>query len=278
MSRCVVPHVKGRKEMAEGRLAQGNMLLKSHSRRRTHGGVLVMDRHRMNSAKRLDEGIKSAIQAQSRDLSQILEEVDGITKRLKSNPLEAQALSEALHRTVLCAIKQSIMDRELRSLALSDDLTGLYNRRAFYAMASQQIKATRRKGQGLLLLFADVDYLKYINDTYGHREGDFALVRVADALERTFRSSDIVGRLSGDEFAVLALEASRGDEGTILRRLEQNLQDASADERRYKLSLSVGVVRFDPKNDMALGDLLEKADKAMYEQKNAHPELRMSRR
>ena len=263
--------------MAEGRLTQANAFLKSNSRRRALGRVLVMDRQKLNSPKRLDEGMKSAIQTQSRDLSQILEEMDEITKRLKSNPAEAQALSEALHRTVLCAIKQSVMDRELRSLALSDDLTGLYNRRAFYAMAGQQMKVTRRKGQGLLLLFADVDYLKFINDTYGHREGDFALVRVADALERTFRTSDIVGRLSGDEFAVLALEASCEDEGTILRRLEENLQNASADERRYKLSLSVGVVRFDPKNNMALGDLLEKADRAMYEQKNAHPELRMSR-
>jgi diguanylate cyclase (GGDEF)-like protein len=262
--------------MAEGRLP-ASRFLKPNSRRRSRGRVLVMDRTRLNTPKPLDEGIKSAVLAQSQDLSRILQEVDEISKRLKSNPAEAKALSEALHRTVLCAIKQSIMDRELRSLALSDDLTGLSNRRAFHALASQQMKVTRRKGQGLLLFFADVDYLKFINDTYGHREGDFALVRAADALERTFRTSDIIGRLSGDEFAVLALEASCENEDTILERLEQNLQEASADEQRYKLSLSVGVVRFDPRQNASLGDLLEKADKAMYEQKNAHPKMRMSR-
>ena len=263
--------------MPEGRSEQSR-LVKLNSRRRPNRRILVMQRHRLNSHKPLDDGIRSAILTQSRDLSQILEEVDDISKRLKSNPSDTQALSEALHRTVLCAIKQSIMERELRSLALTDDLTGLYNRRAFYAVASQQIKVMRRKGQGLLLFFADVDHLKFINDTYGHREGDFALVRAADALERTFRTSDIVGRLSGDEFAVLALEASSKDEDAILRRLEENLGQAGAEQPRYRLSMSVGAVRFDPKQNVSLRDLLSKADQAMYAQKNAHPRIWMSRR
>jgi diguanylate cyclase (GGDEF)-like protein len=262
--------------MPEGR-SEKSRFVKFNSRRGANGRVVVMRRHSSNLHKPLDEGIRSAILTQSRDLSQILEEVDDISKRLKSNPSDTQALSEALHRTVLCAIKQSIMERELRSLALTDDLTGLYNRRAFYAVASQQIKVMRRKGHGLLLFFADVDHLKFINDTYGHREGDFALVRAADALERTFRTSDIVGRLSGDEFAVLALEASCEDEYAILRRLEENLAEAGAEQPRYKLSMSVGGVRFDPRQNVSLGDLLSRADQAMYAQKNAHPRMRVSR-
>ena len=263
--------------MPEGR-SEKSRFAKLSSRRRPNRRVLVMQRHRLNSQKPLDDGVKSAILTQSRDLSQILEEVDDILKKLKSNPSDTQALSEALHRTVLCAIKQSIMERELRSLALTDDLTGLYNRRAFYAVAGQQIKVMRRKGQGLLLFFADLDHLKFINDTYGHREGDFALIRAADALERTFRTSDIVGRLSGDEFAVLALEASCEDEYRILRRLEENLDEAGAEQPRYRLSMSVGAVRFDPKHNVSLGDLLSKADQAMYAQKGAHPKMWMSRR
>ncbi|HEV7968613.1 MAG TPA: GGDEF domain-containing protein [Candidatus Acidoferrales bacterium] len=214
---------------------------------------------------------------QGRDLAKLLQEVDDISKRLKSNPPDAQALSDALQRTVLCAIKQSILETELRSLALRDDLTSLYNRRAFYALSAQQLKVMRRKGQGLLLFFADVDYLKNINDTFGHREGDIALVRAADALERTFRNSDILARLSGDEFAVLALEASAHDNETILRRLQKHLQEASVEETRYKLSLSVGVARFDPKGNESLEDLLAKADEAMYEQKSAQPKAWVSR-
>jgi diguanylate cyclase (GGDEF)-like protein len=235
--------------------------------------VVVMHRHKLNSQESFDERLTSALLAQSKDLARILQEVDDISKNLNSNAPETQALSDALHRTVLCAIKQSILDRELRSLALTDHLTRLYNRRAFYALATQQLRVMRRKGQGLLLFFADVDHLKNINDRYGHREGDLALVRTADALERTFRNSDILARLSGDEFAVLALEASSQGEDAILRRLEKQLQKATAMEIRYKLTLSVGMARFDPKHDLTLGDLLAKADQTMYEEKRTHPKI-----
>jgi two-component system cell cycle response regulator len=142
--------------------------------------------------------------------------------------------------------EQALVDKELRSLALTDDLTCLYNRRAFLALAGQQLKMTRRKEQNLLLFFADLDNLKEINDLYGHREGDLALIRAADALERTFRNSDVIARLSGDEFAVLAPEASCENREVMLPRLDKNLKRASKDESRYELSLSVawrGLIR-----------------------------------
>src|SRR3984957_9042159 len=106
-------------------------------------------------------------------------------------------MGETLQRTVLCAVKQSLLDRQLRSLALTDDLTCLHNRRAFLALSGQELRVARRKSVGLLMFFADVDNLKAINDTYGHHEGDLALVRTAQALEQTFRKSDIIARLSG---------------------------------------------------------------------------------
>src|SRR5258706_326325 len=89
-------------------------------------------------------------------------------------------------------------------------------------LSLQQLKVARRKAQGLLLFFADVDNLKEINDSHGHREGDFALIQAADALERTFRSSDVIARLGGDEFAIMALEAGREDKEIILRRLKKS--------------------------------------------------------
>src|SRR5579872_942880 len=156
----------------------------------------------------LDSMLSSALAAQDKELARILNELDKISKTLKSGAPNTRTLAQTLKRTVTCAVKQSLLDRELRSLALTDDLTCLYNRRAFLALAAQQLKVARRKAQGLLLFFADVNNLKEINDTYGHREGDFALVRVADALEKTFRNSDVIARLAGDEFAVLALEAA----------------------------------------------------------------------
>jgi diguanylate cyclase (GGDEF)-like protein len=226
----------------------------------------------MSSVPGLEKTLASALLAQDKGLEQILREVDSLAKTFqKSDSRDAHALSGALRRTVLCAVKQSLLDRELRSLALTDDLTSLYNRRAFFALATQQLKVMRRRGRGLLLFFADVDHLKDINDTFGHREGDLALVRTANALEQTFRDSDIVARLSGDEFAVLALEASSGDQDAILHRLQDKLAEVSAEEDRYKLSVSVGMVRFDPKHDLMLGELLSKADRAMYAEKKNHP-------
>jgi diguanylate cyclase (GGDEF)-like protein len=233
--------------------------------------VLVLDRNKANPRRSLDSVLRSTLLSQGKDLAQILREVDDISKSLKLNPSDTQILSDALHRTIVSAVKVSILDRDLHSLALTDDLTSLYNRRAFYALATQQLRVMRRKGRGFLLFFADVDHLKEINDTYGHREGDLALIRTAQALQHTFRDSDILARLSGDEFAVLALEASSQDRASILSRLEEQLQKASTAEPRYKLSLSLGTAKFDPRYGATIEDLLSKADRAMYEEKRSHP-------
>jgi diguanylate cyclase (GGDEF)-like protein len=109
-----------------------------------------------------------------------------------------------------------------------------------------------------------------INDSYGHREGDLALTRTANALEQTFRNSDIVARLGGDEFAVLALEASLRSQEVILRRLRENLRGPNQDDSPDQLSVSVGVARFDPKHRISLGELMTLADRAMYEEKRMH--------
>ncbi|HXM94461.1 MAG TPA: GGDEF domain-containing protein [Candidatus Dormibacteraeota bacterium] len=182
-------------------------------------------------------------------------------KRLSEKDLE-----EMLPSALLAAD-----EKELRYLALTDDLTCLYNRRGFFAAATQQLKLARRNAQGLLLFFCDVDNLKKINDSYGHHDGDLAIVRATDALEQTFRRSDILARLGGDEFAVLALEASTQSQGVILRRLAKSLKKSNANESRYEMSLSVGLARFDPKHPVSLGELIAQADQAMYEQKRSRP-------
>jgi diguanylate cyclase (GGDEF)-like protein len=215
----------------------------------------------------LAENLSSALRAADTEFGQIVHEVDEISKLLKTNHPDAQTVKAAAHPAVWCAVKQALLDRELRYLALTDDLTCLYNRRGFFAAATQQLKLAQRNAQNLLLLFCDVDNLKKINDTYGHREGDLVLIRTADALEKSFRGSDILSRLGGDEFVILALETSNQTEEVMLRRLQRNLKKVSASESRYELSLSVGVARFDPKHTISLGELMVEADQAMYEKK-----------
>jgi diguanylate cyclase (GGDEF)-like protein len=232
--------------------------------------VLNFGRKNSTAEAGLEEILSSALRSADNDLSQILQEVDEISKTLKSDSPDAQALRVAHHPAVWSALKQTLLDRELRYLALSDDLTCLFNRRGFFAAAAQQLKLAARNSQSLLLLYCDVDNLKLINDSFGHQEGDLALIRVADALEHAFRDSDVLARLGGDEFVVLATESSTQTQEILLRRLEKSLKKSRACEPRYQLSLSVGVARFDPKRAVSLGELMCQADVAMYEQKRAH--------
>jgi len=147
-------------------------------------------------------------------------------------------------------------------------LTGLYNRRGFMTLAERQLKLGRRSGRGMTLFVMDVDRLKQINDTFGHFEGDSALKRTANALEHTFRDSDVVARLGGDEFAVLAIEASGHSAEAIRARLFESLKSISAQQHRYDISLSIGLARFEASSRTSLEELMARADQAMYEDKN----------
>src|SRR5712664_4081760 len=207
--------------------------------------VLAMGRRYGTAQEGLEETLPSALQTADNDLGQILHEVNEISKMLKSNSPDTQTLKAAVHPAVWCAVKQALLDRELRHLALTDELTCLYNRRGFFAAAAHQLKMASRNAQSLLLLYCDLDNLKMINDSFGHQEGDMALIRAADALEQAFRASDILARLGGDEFVVLATVTSGKTEELVLRRLEKNLKELNAEETRYGLSLSIGVARFD---------------------------------
>jgi len=231
--------------------------------------IISMGRKSVSPENDLAENLCSALRAADSEFGQILQEVDEISKLLKSDHPDIQTMRVATHPAVWGAVKQALLDRELRFLALTDDLTGLFNRRGFFAAATQQLKLAQRNGQNLLLFFCDVDNLKKINDAYGHQEGDLALIRTADALEQSFRGCDILSRLGGDEFVALVSQTSNQGQEIFLRRLEKNLKKSSATEPRYSLSLSVGVARFDPKRAVTLGELMVEADKAMYVKKRS---------
>ena len=182
-----------------------------------------------------------------------------------------QPLTELLTRAVRCAMKQYMLQAELGNLALTDRLTGLYNRRGFEVLAERQLKLGRRAGREMLLIFIDVDGLKWINDSFGHAEGDRALQRAAETLKKTFRDSDIIARLGGDEFAVLAIEAPGYTEARIRERVEKYLKMGNVEESRYMLFLSLGVARFDRSTSASISDLVARADRAMYDEKRSRP-------
>jgi diguanylate cyclase (GGDEF)-like protein/PAS domain S-box-containing protein len=190
---------------------------------------------------------------------------------------------EATGRTVLdergervaLLISRDITDRvlrreELRALSLADPLTHLNNRRGFFHLAEQQLKVSNRTRSTMLLFFTDVDNMKWINDNLGHKEGDLALIETGNVLKEAFRESDIVGRVGGDEFAVLALQAKREESNEILARLQRRLDARNAQpDRRYRLSLSVGIACYEPEEPLPLEELMARADALMYENKRA---------
>jgi diguanylate cyclase (GGDEF)-like protein len=174
--------------------------------------------------------------------------------------------------TIMTAVRDALrcqrVQDKLLHLALRDELTDLYNRRAFRMLASQSLRLAHRQQRPLLLFFADVDGLKRINDRFGHREGDRALSRAAAAFKATFgQQSDIAARLGGDEFVALVVEEPRRVEPDLCRKLHAAVTARGARERRYALSLSVGVARFDPDAALSLSDLMGQADEILYTRK-----------
>lgn len=163
----------------------------------------------------------------------------------------------------------------LRSLSLVDDLTGLYNRRGFLALAEQQMKLAARTGHGFTLVFADLDGLKKINDTYGHKEGDRALARVAEVLKKSFRESDIIARLGGDEFTILAIDDYATRARHVTARLQERLEESNKGlDDAYQLSLSFGEIRFEPESALSIEELIARADQVMYEHKQSRKRRR----
>jgi diguanylate cyclase (GGDEF)-like protein len=206
----------------------------------------------------------SALRSEDKALDTILSALEQLSTLTGGRDTNAARL--ALRRAAGSAVKQALLDRALRAMAITDELTGLYNRRGFCASAIHQMKVARRNGRDLFLFFCDLDDLKSINDSHGHATGDRALMQVSDALKATFRESDLVARYGGDEFTVLASEIGKNQE-RILSRLRQNIKKRQIPELQPKPSLSVGVARFDSKCPISLFELVSRADRAMYRRK-----------
>lgn len=160
-------------------------------------------------------------------------------------------------------------NEEIRLLSVTDELTGVSNRRGFYLLAESALRLARRGGHDCLLAFLDVDGLKRVNDEHGHDVGDALIADVAKILREVLRASDIVARIGGDEFCVLVTESS-GDRTTLRRRLCEAFDSFNESQHRpYVLSASIGLVEFHGSDIRSLDEIIACADKAMYEEKKA---------
>ena len=173
-----------------------------------------------------------------------------------------------LVRSIRYALERNRMSMAIKSMSLNDELTGLYNRRGFLTLAEQQLKTAERLEKKAALIYIDLDGMKCINDTFGHNEGNLALKDTAEILHKTFRKSDIIARLGGDEFVVLALLEEAEDRDSLCARLEEHLAQLNADAgRQYPLALSCGITLHNPFSPTSIEELVDVAERLMYEQK-----------
>ena len=182
----------------------------------------------------------------------------------------AQLDTPGLLRVLLVAAERHRLTSSLRAAAFTDELTGLYNRRGYVTRAATLLKVADPKT--IWQIFFDVDELKIINDTFGHWAGDRALMEVASVLRQAFRSTDIVARVGGDEFAVLATAPADAPPEAWTARWRQPLVTL-ATRKDLPLSVSVGLAQPDENGQMTPEDLLTRADTTMYTAKRLRKKL-----
>ncbi|HEX7156937.1 MAG TPA: diguanylate cyclase [Burkholderiaceae bacterium] len=158
------------------------------------------------------------------------------------------------------------LNAELERLTLTDELTGLYNRRGLMLLGEQQLKLSARNAMPSTVLYVDVDGLKHINDAYGHEAGDRLLCDAAALLRRSFRSADLISRPGGDEFVVVA---STGDAAAMITHLRRQIGAREPAADVLPLSLACGAAVFGPDDTRSLTELVAEADRAMYAEKRA---------
>ncbi len=158
-------------------------------------------------------------------------------------------------------------EKNIFKLSVTDNLTGLLNRRGFF-MSAKVLYENSQRLDGLWICFMDVDKLKTINDSYGHEEGDEAIIAVAEILKNTFRKSDVIGRIGGDEFAVCGFYAAKSDE-LFITRMDKNLESFNkTSSNPYTLSVSKGcLMKREDMKDATLAEIIAEADRRMYASK-----------
>lgn len=172
-------------------------------------------------------------------------------------------------KEVLARVEIARMRQCLYQWAIIDELTGVYNRKGFFTLAEHQLKIAKRTKEEMFMLYVDLDELKVINDSHGHKEGDLALVKAAEILKDNFRESDIVARIGGDEFVVFPVRTTKSNQGIIVERFENAILRYNEESKKpYKLTMSFGISFYDHDSAPSLDELLIEADKAMYRMKD----------
>ena len=185
----------------------------------------------------------------------------------RTQHLEA-AVAARTHELTNEIARRSELEAELKRLAATDPLTGAANRRHFHAEATRELKRAKRYRRPLALLMLDIDHFKKINDTYGHGAGDEVLCALVGLCHAKLRGQDILGRLGGEEFAILAPECPPERGVVLAERLCRKLAETRVETEQGAVSFTVSIGVTDCPPEAPIEDHLERADKALYRAKS----------
>ncbi|MBP3887547.1 MAG: diguanylate cyclase [Cellulosilyticum sp.] len=176
-------------------------------------------------------------------------------------------LGSALKLTSTFTLQKQVEDK-LATLSQTDELTGLLNRRGFFNLAQSKYDASITNHEFGILFYADMDGLKTINDTYGHHEGDYAIITMSKILKQAFLNHDIIGRIGGDEFVILSINQSADYIEYVTEKVNLLCNEFnSSSNKPYTLSISIGSIFYCSDHHDSLENLLTKADQILYKQK-----------
>jgi len=193
--------------------------------------------------------------------------LDAVRKGAQDYLIKSELSSYQLQRIINCSIERNLLRIKMARMSITDELTKLYNRRGFFTMTKQQLQLARRMRKNIGVFFIDIDGMKEINDLFGHHQGDQALIDISKILKDACRSTDIIGRIGGDEFGISIIQ-----EVNCIKIIEKRIRHKielqnEARLRKYTLSISIGKYCINTQSCVDIQKSLEEADRLMYMEK-----------
>jgi len=193
--------------------------------------------------------------------------IEAVKKGAQDYLVRSELSERILRRALIYSLERHEILESLYRTTIVDELTGLYNRRGLYTLGNQQIELAKRHSDDIFIFFLDLDGMKAINDTLGHDYGDKALVDTSKIMHKSFRTTDILSRVGGDEFVIVAVKAQFEFIPIIIQRIKDFVKDQNSSEEKFEISISIGVSKVDLDAESPLDEAIRDADKKMYDSK-----------